>query len=128
MRDVDRDINTLNAAGNGSPYGIWSDGTTMWVADNVDDKIYAYLLSDGMRDGSLDINTLAAAGNTVPYAIWSDGTTMWVTDWSNDKLYAYLMPIPLTGDASLSELSVSPEDIIGFKGAEGRTRWVWTVR
>ena len=114
MRDADRDM-TL-AAGNTAPYGIWSDRTTMWVADRFDNKLYAYLLSDGMRDGSLDINTLAAAGNTVPYAIWSDGTTMWVTDWSNDKLYAYLMPIPLTGDASLSELSVSPEDIIGFKG------------
>ena len=33
---------TLAAAGNNNPVGIWSDGTTMWVADTADDKIYAY--------------------------------------------------------------------------------------
>ena len=27
---------------NGNPGGIWSDGTTMWVLDVNDDKIYAY--------------------------------------------------------------------------------------
>ena len=27
---------------NGQPYGIWSDGTTMWVGDSADDKLYAY--------------------------------------------------------------------------------------
>ena len=116
MRDDTRDINTLLAARNGHPSGIWSDGTTIWVAEVNDGKIYAYNLSDGMRDDTRDINTLAAADNTAPHAIWSDGTTMWVTDWSDHKLYAYLMPMPLTGDASLSALSVSPKDIIGFKG------------
>ena len=29
----DRDFDTLRAAGNISPTGIWSDGTTIWVAD-----------------------------------------------------------------------------------------------
>ena len=29
--------------------GLWSDGTTMWVADNSDDKIYAYDLAAGAR-------------------------------------------------------------------------------
>ena len=33
---------TLTAAGNTSPSSIWSDETTMWVADSFDDKIYAY--------------------------------------------------------------------------------------
>ncbi|MDE2799410.1 MAG: cadherin-like beta sandwich domain-containing protein [Gemmatimonadota bacterium] len=36
------DFNTLRAAGNRSIDGIWSDGTTMWVADDWDEKIYAY--------------------------------------------------------------------------------------
>ena len=29
----DRDFDTLRAAGNRNPTGIWSDGMTMWVAD-----------------------------------------------------------------------------------------------
>ena len=37
-----REFNTLDAAGNWSPAGIWSDGTTMWISDREDDKIYAY--------------------------------------------------------------------------------------
>ena len=114
MRDDARDINTLNAAGNRFPDGISSDGTTMWVADSFNVKLYAYRLSDGMRDDSRDIDTLNAAGNTDPTAIWSDGTTVWVADWTDDKLYVYIIPMP--GDASLSELSVSPKDIIGFEG------------
>ena len=30
-----RDFTTLGAAGNGRPYGIWSDGVTMWVGRHV---------------------------------------------------------------------------------------------
>lgn len=30
-----RDFNTLEAAGNDYPTGIWSDGRTMWVADDA---------------------------------------------------------------------------------------------
>ena len=29
-RDSSKDFDTLSAAGNGSPVGIWSDDTTMW--------------------------------------------------------------------------------------------------
>ena len=32
-RDPDKDFNTLSAAGNDRPEGLWSDGITMWVAD-----------------------------------------------------------------------------------------------
>ena len=70
------DLDGLRAAGNGNPTGIWSDGTTMWVADERDDKLYAYN-TDGTRDSSKDFNTLLAAGNLNPWGIWSDGTTMW---------------------------------------------------
>ena len=112
LRDDTRDI-TL-AAGNTASSGISSDGTTMWVADRTDDKLRAYRLSDGRRDVGGDINTLAAAGNNDPQGMWSDETTMWVADGSDGKIYAYIMP--LSGDASLSELSVSPKNIIGFDG------------
>ena len=85
------DFDTLRAAGNGDPYGIWSDGTTMWVTDMTDDKIYAYSMSTKARESTKDFNTLIAAGNRVPVGIWSDGTTMWVADWEDAKIYAYSM-------------------------------------
>ena len=59
-RDVN--LNTLSAAGNESPDDMWSDGTTMWVIDQDDNKIYAYDLATGARKPDLDFDTLAAAG------------------------------------------------------------------
>ena len=50
------DFGTLNAADNNNPIGIWSDGTTMWVADRTDDKLYAYKMSDKSRDPTKDFN------------------------------------------------------------------------
>ena len=88
-RDPDEDFDTLDAAENEGPVGIWSDGTTMWVADYSDDKIYAYNLATKARDSAKDFNTLDAAENEGPAGIWSDGTTMWVADYSDDKIYAY---------------------------------------
>ena len=43
-RDSDRDIDTLAAAGNDDARGLWSDDTTIWVADGEDDKLYAYYI------------------------------------------------------------------------------------
>ena len=45
----------------------------MWVADDLDDKIYAYDLASKARDASKDFDTLADAGNDNPTGIWSDG-------------------------------------------------------
>ena len=86
-RDSGKDF-TLDAA-NGSPVGIWSDGTTMWASDFTDAKLYAYRMSDRSRDSGKDFNTLFAAGNKFPEGIWSDGTTMWVADTGNDTVFAY---------------------------------------
>ena len=83
------DFDTLIAAGNDDAQAIWSDGTTMWVLDRDDRKIYAYNLSTKARDASKDLDTLDAAGNDDPEGIWSDSTTMWVTDLIDSKVYAY---------------------------------------
>ena len=85
-RPAQRDLDTLAAVD-----GIWSDGTTMWVADWVNDKLYAYVLATGERDADKDFDTLAAAGNDEPRGIWSDGTTMWVVDESATYLLAYTL-------------------------------------
>ena len=86
-RDSGSDF-TLDAA-NGYPTGIWSDGTTMWVADFEDHKLYAYRMSDRSRDSGKDFTLDAANGS--PVGIWSDGTTMWASDFTDGKLYAYRM-------------------------------------
>ena len=86
---LNKEFNTLNAAGNDYPLGIWSDGTTMWVADLVDAKIYAYDMATKARDEDEDFDTLDAAGNDNPTGLWSDGSTMWVADWVDGKIYAY---------------------------------------
>ena len=92
-RAAGKDFDTLDAAGNGDPEGIWSDGTTMWVADDpwFGEKVYAYNLSTMARDAGKDIDVLELAGNDNPEDIWSNGTTMWVADYTDDKLYAYDM-------------------------------------
>ena len=106
--DNDKDIDLDSA--NDKPRGIWSDGTTMWVADSDDNKLYAYTLSGGARDSSKDIDT-SGSGNEDPRGLWGDGETIWATDDADDKVYAYNLP---NDDATLSALTVSPKDIIGF--------------
>ena len=94
VRAPTKDFDTLSAAGNVYATGIWSDGTTMWVADNVDgygEKIYAYNMGTKARVPAKDFNTLEAAGNDHPRGIWSDGATMWVVDDVDDRVYAYDM-------------------------------------
>ena len=86
-RDSGSDF-TLDAA-NDYPTGIWSDGTTMWVADFEDHKLYAYRMSDRSRDSGKDFTLDADNGS--PVGIWSDGTTMWTSDFTDGKLYAYRM-------------------------------------
>ena len=112
VRDSGREFNNLRAAGNSRPRGIWSDGDTMWVTDTLDAKIYAYSVATKARDASKEFNTLTAAGNYGPQGIWSDGETMWVVAFGNKKIYSYNMPP--SANATLSALTVSPTDIIGF--------------
>ena len=88
-RNPAADFNGLISAGNIAPRGIWSDGETMWVADWLDEKIYAYDKATKARTPGRDFDTLEAAGNTWPHGIWSDGETMWVADWLDEKIYAY---------------------------------------
>ena len=85
------EFNSLRESGNRDPEGIWSDGTTMWVSDSDDAKIYAYSMSTKDRYESEEFNTLRGAGNNAPRGIWSDGQTMWVADASDHKVYAYSM-------------------------------------
>ena len=119
------DFNTLSAAGNDILAGIWSDGTTMWVTDLADDKLYAYNLATKMRDAAKDFNTLSAAGNDEPTGIWSDGTTMWVGDPNDAKLYAYNLATKAR-DAAKDFNILDAAGNNGLTGiwSDGSTMWV----
>ena len=71
---------------------MWSDGVTVWVVDDTDDKLYAYELATGARRRGLEFDTLIGAGNRSAKGLWSDGSTMWVADDVDDRLYSYNMP------------------------------------
>ena len=125
-----KEFNTLMAAGNNSPGGIWSDGTTMWVAhiptifigDTSSAKLFAYDMATKARVPARDFNTLDAAGNDSPTGIWSDGTTMWVADESDDRIYAYDMETKArkTGE----EFSTGADFQPGGIWSDGGTMWV----
>ena len=82
------DFNTLDAASNDAPSALWSNGTTMWVGDAEDYKIFAYNMADKSRDASKDFSRsqLQVGDQTIPVGIWSDGNTLWVA-------YAFSAPI-----------------------------------
>ena len=80
----DRDITGLL----GSPWGLWSDGATLWWMHHLG-TIYAHNLATGAREESKDIGTPATVGNIDPRGIWSDGRTIWVADWRDHRIYAY---------------------------------------
>ena len=124
-RDLDKDFNTLDAAGNNSPHGLWSDGTTLWVTDWLDGKLYAYNLSTKAPNPDKDFNTLDAAGNDSPQGIWSDGTTLWVTDSSDDKLYAYNLSTKAPNpDKDFNTLDAAGNDSPQGIWSDGTTLWV----
>ena len=123
------DFDTLAAAGNNDPMDIWSDGTTMWVLDIEDKKIYAYNMATKARDSAKDFNTLTSipAETLGPYGIWSDGTTMWVASWraNDEKIYAYSMSTKARDSAKdFNTLIAAGNTYPEIIWSDGTTMWV----
>ena len=70
------------------PVDLWSNGTTMWISESDEQKIYAYDAVIKARDAAKDIDWLDSI-NADSIGIWSDGATFWVSDWWDDKIYPY---------------------------------------
>ena len=124
-RQAGRDIGRLGGgaflrSGNSRPAALWSDGDTMWVADDEDGKVYAYDRRTSAHRAEFDLDGLGGAGNDSPWGIWSDGTAMWVVDSDDSHLYAYDMP----DNPRLESLGLDPADI----GALQRERTDYTAR
>ena len=86
---VKRDIEEFDG-GNDRATGVWSDGTTLWVADNADgagDAVYAYALASGERVEEREFEL--DERNRAPRGIWSDRSVVWVSDSGQNRLFAY---------------------------------------
>ncbi|WP_419932268.1 cadherin-like beta sandwich domain-containing protein [Candidatus Poriferisodalis sp.] len=121
----DAELDTLAAAGNEYPSALWSDGATLWVADLVEDKVFAYDLATGVRRPGDDVDSLRGAGNTYPMGMWSDGSVLWVSDGADSKVYAY----DLATGAHLPFLGIETLDEAGNNWprglwSDGSTLWV----
>ena len=115
------DLDTLRAAGNTEPSGIWSNGTTVWIADVSNAKLYAYSQAGGGRDGDKDI----ALGGVImaPTGIWSDNATIWVIGPVEMMAFAYTLGSGARdsdSDISLGGGLMLPVDM----WSDGVTMWV----
>ena len=72
----------------GASNGLWSDGTTMWVA-TWSGWLRAYHLNSGIRSAEFDIRIQTYG--MPPGDMWSDGETIWVTNRTG-KIDAYHLP------------------------------------
>ena len=91
-RNSSIDYDTLSAAGNNDPRGIYSDGETIWVVDSTDVIVYAYESDSKNRKSSLDItnSVLTGAGNSHPYGITGNRYgILYVSDTNDNKVYSY---------------------------------------
>ena len=118
---VGKDFPTLSAAGNTGLGGTCSDGTTLWVADYDDDKIYGYNIATKLRDSDKDLSLMDDNGE--PEGIWSNERTLWVADGGDDKLYGYDIITKLRTSDKDFDLAVGNDDPRGI-WSDGTTLWV----
>ena len=121
--NVTRDIEELDGD-HGDATGAWSDGTTLWIAENgdgADDAVYAYDLESGERVAEREFELDDA--NLAPRGVWSDRTTIWISDSGKDKLFAH----DLGSGERLpdSDLALHPDnDETRGIWSDGSTMWV----
>ncbi len=119
---VEHDIEELDG-GNDKATGLWSDGTTLWIADNSDgagDAVYAYDPKTGERIEEREFEL--DERNRAPRGVWSDRTVIWISDSGQEKLFAHDLEsgerLP-ERDLALAERN---RDVRGIWSADG-TMW-----
>ena len=121
-RNADKDI-PLDGA-NGGATGLWANRDTriMYVADWVDDHLYAYNMDTGEYLPGENI-PVGFSGNNNPEGIWSDGRTMWVADLHDNKMYAYTLATKARDTSREFALRTDNGDPRGVF-SDGSTMWV----
>ena len=121
--NVKRDIEELDG-GNDRATGVWSDGTTLWVADNADgagDAVYAYDRASGERVEEREFEL--DERNRAPRGVWSDRSVVWVSDSGQNRLFAYDLA---TGERLEEREFALAERNTNVRGiwSDGETIWV----
>ena len=121
--NVTRDIEELDSD-HGFATGAWSNGATLWIAENgqsADDAVYAYDLESGERVEAREFELDET--NRAPRGLWSDDETLWVSDSGQDKLFAH----DLESGERLPDSDIElPRDNRDPRGiwSDGTTMWV----
>ena len=97
--------------------GIWSDGTTMWVADANDRRIYAYKTASYFRDAGKEFGSLSARG------IWSDGATLWTAQSGELRAYKLTTKARDSGRDFNTLRAAGNTNPVGI-WSDGTTMWV----
>ena len=106
-----------------TPRGVWSNGTTMFVADSDDDNVFAYKHSDESQDSGK--NLALSSANDNPNGMWFDGRILWVVDDTDDMIYPYDLPgaqpenTPAAGDPRVD--STFTKDVFRADVSPGET-------
>ena len=69
---------------NDRPSGIASDGSSLYVVDSDDDRVYVYSLA-----GAFQSSFALPSANNDPFGIASDGSSLYVVDYDDDRVYVY---------------------------------------
>ena len=73
---------------NASPAGLTGHGGLLYVADNGDNKVYAYDPATKRRSSGNDIGGIDRLGKVMT-DLWLNGTTVWISYWRSDFIRAY---------------------------------------
>ena len=84
-----QDFNAIPGAPNAILRGLWSDGSTIWVADSENLFFRALNLQTGAHQPTKDIDLEIEGFYHSPEGLWSDGATLWAVDRWGNRIYAF---------------------------------------
>ena len=122
--NVKRDLEELDG-GNDRATGVWSDGTTLWVADNADgagDAVYAYDRETGERVEEREFALHET--NRAPRGFWSDRSVVWVSDSGRERLFAYRLADGERLEEREFEFAARATAMRAASGRTRKTMWV----
>ena len=108
----------------GSPKGVPSDGTHVWVANEGANTVTEL---DASRTGAYANGTLAASTigvGSFPQSISSDGTHVWVANWNDDTVTEIAIPLQIT-TSSLPGATVGQTYSFQLQATGGTPPYTW---
>ena len=116
LHTPDDDFAALSAVGNGSPRGLWSDGTVMYVADAADDRVYSYNMPAGTRLEALTLTGMDIGEfrpeRTAYHAAWDTAVSETTVEAraADTKASVTIEPADADGDAANGhQIDLHPE-------------------